>query len=464
MIKSLPDEASNFIQMLADCGMITDIDTAISQYEELEKRQREKYVIQKIGSVSKEPNYKNKTLYRKRVTYQDIYKEITAESYDKLIQKIFDFVSALDDDKTQFMDTSFRAIYKIAHMNYVKTTNRSSQTYASYDNYYKRFISEDFEKTDIRTMTVDYLKAYAKELVTRLKLDKKTFNKFKSVLNMAFNYAYEYEIIKRNPAPFVKATDFVVAYANRSMPTTETKIFTIAELEKIKTEIRKRMTQKKYGAFYALGYAILLSILTGMRAAEICALKWSDIQLYKQRIWIHSQQLKEITPKGQPNTFYDVPWTKNEKRMDKPTGRYFPISYELNALLNEISEKQRKLGIDSMYVICDETGDSIKTPAYETGLRRLCQSLGFEITNNHAFRMTLNSLVLIPAGFTVTERAAMLGHSVQTNLMYYSFDPRDSELEKADRLNTYLEGKNLVPTSPQSNIVDIRTKKIPQAL
>ncbi len=53
--------------------------------------------------------------------------------------------------------------------------------------------------------------------------------------------------------------------------------------------------------------------------------------------------------------------------------------------------------------------------------------------------MTLNSLVLIPAGFTVTERAAVLGHSVQTNLMYYSFDPRDSEADKADRLNSFLE-------------------------
>lgn len=143
----------------------------------------------------------------------------------------------------------------------------------------------------------------------------------------------------------------------------------------------------------------------------------------------------------------------------KPAGRYFPISFELNALLNEISQKQRELGIDSAYVICDETGDSLKTPAYETGLRRLCQSLGFDITNNHAFRMTLNSLVLIPAGFTVTERASMLGHSVQTNLMYYSFDPRDSELEKADRLNSFLEQRDLVPVSPHPQIVDIRTKK-----
>lgn len=455
---------TNFMQQLADCGIINNIDTAISQYEELEKRKKEKYVVQKVGSISKEPNYKNKTLYRKRVTYNEISREITAETYDRLIQKLYDFLSALDEDKTQFMDTSFQAIYKLAHTNFVNTTNRSSQTYASYDNYYKRFITDAFGKQDITKMTVDSLKAYAKELTTRLKLDKKNFNKFKSVINIAFNYAYEYEIINRNPAPFVKATDFVVAYANRSVPTTETKIFKADELEQIKNIVRKRMTQKRYGAFYSLGYAILLSILTGMRAGEICALKWSDVQLFKQRIWIHSQQLKEITAKGKPNIFYDVPWTKNEKRMNKPAGRYFPISFELNALLNEISQKQRELGIDSAYVICDEKGDSLKTPAYETGLRRLCQSLGFDITNNHAFRMTLNSLVLIPAGFTVTERASMLGHSVQTNLMYYSFDPRDSELEKADRLNSFLEQRDLVPVSPHPQIVDIRTKKIPQAL
>lgn len=43
--------------------------------------------------------------------------------------------------------------------------------------------------------------------------------------------------------------------------------------------------------------------------------------------------------------------------------------------------------------------------------------------------MTFNSLVLIPAGFTVTERARMLGHSVETNLKHYSFDPRNTEKE-----------------------------------
>ena len=53
--------------------------------------------------------------------------------------------------------------------------------------------------------------------------------------------------------------------------------------------------------------------------------------------------------------------------------------------------------------------------------------------------MTFNLPMLIPAGFNVTERAAMLGHSVKTNLKHYSFDPRDSEREKIDRINVFLQ-------------------------
>lgn len=39
--------------------------------------------------------------------------------------------------------------------------------------------------------------------------------------------------------------------------------------------------------------------------------------------------------------------------------------------------------------------------------------------------MSLNSNVLIPKGVTVADRAAMLGHSIETNLKYYSFAQKD---------------------------------------
>ena len=60
-------------------------------------------------------------------------------------------------------------------------------------------------------------------------------------------------------------------------------------------------------------HAILLSILTGMRVDEICALKWEDVNFEKGEIHIHRQQLKEHFANGTANIYRDVDYTKNEK-------------------------------------------------------------------------------------------------------------------------------------------------------
>lgn len=57
------------------------------------------------------------------------------------------------------------------------------------------------------------------------------------------------------------------------------------------------------------------------------------------------------------------------------------------------------------------------------------------VTNNHAFRMSLNSNIFIPIGLPVTERARLLGHSVDTNLKYYSFAGKDNLQDICDLLN-----------------------------
>ena len=54
------------------------------------------------------------------------------------------------------------------------------------------------------------------------------------------------------------------------------------------------------------------------------------------------------------------------------------------------------------------------------------KSLHLPVTNNHTFRMSLNSNVLIPLGIPVTDRTRMLGHSVETNLRHYSFAGKDN--------------------------------------
>ena len=150
-----------------------------------------------------------------------------------------------------------------------------------------------------------------------------------------------------------------------------------------------------------------------------------------------------------------MPYTKNEKG-ESEDGRDYPLTRKLKELLAEIKGKQDALGIESEFIFCHEDGDWIKTDAYETFLRRLCQSKGFKVTNNHALRMSLNSNVLIPMGISPADRAAMLGHSIETNLKYYSF----AQKGYIDSVRALLDGESDqgTPGNP-SNLIFFDNKK-----
>lgn len=114
----------------------------------------------------------------------------------------------------------------------------------------------------------------------------------------------------------------------------------------------------------------------------------------------------------------EVPYTKN--------GRCFPITETIRGHLEEIRTKQEKLCVRSDYIICRKSGERILKRHLERRIRRCCKRLGYSISNNHAFRMSLNSYVLIPLDIPVTQRAYLFGHSPEINLKYYTHARTDS--------------------------------------
>lgn len=200
-----------------------------------------------------------------------------------------------------------------------------------------------------------------------------------------------------------------------------------------------------YERYYILGYMIRLAIETGMRAAELCALHWEDIK--DDNIWIHRQLLK----KTKPLRFYEVLWTKNEKKHEGK-GRLFPRSDKINQILSELKEVQNSLGIKSDYVFCHQDGSWITTRHYQSALETVCKAIGLPKTNNHAIRMYLNIYVFIPLGIPVTDRARLLVHTVETNLKYYSFESHAYADDACALLNTLA-----VPQLYPENVVDFPT-------
>lgn len=343
---------------------------------------------------------------------------ITAKTEDALVDKLMVFYG-LSMEKTTIQDV-FESALKLKAV----TENNKAKTIERIRDDFHTYISSDFQKKDIRKIDKYYLREHTQTMVNTLHPKRKAFFAYKHVLNIIFEYALDKDIIQNNPVLGIKNAVYYKSCDNATS-SCEEKIFSEDEIEQIKEKIESRKSWKTYKGYFASGYAILFAIETGMRVAEICGLKWVDIS--DKFIHIHRQLLSEYDASEKCDKYYLVDYTKNEKGVSQG-GRYFPISPNIMAILDELKSVQTELGITSEYVFCNRNGNWTTTEAYSNVLYRLCKSLGFGITNNHAFRMSLNSNVFIRKyNFDVATRAKLLGHSVEVNLRYYTFEARDAE-------------------------------------
>ncbi len=300
------------------------------------------------------------------------------------------------------------------------TENIDNNTIDKYRYDFKRYIDEDLGSRLITDLTDVDLKAYTQELTNRLTLKEKSFLAYKGILNLIYDYALLHEIIMKNPVIKIK-NKIYLKNCDTKKAKSEDKLLSLNEIQQVKSVLNRRKRQTRYNGYCVKAYMTELSMETGVRVAELCSLEEQDIA--NGVIHIHTQQLYTKVKGGK--VYRQALYTKNEKGISQD-GRIFPITPRIKQILDENKTAKEALGIKSKYVFCTLDGDWIKADAYQSFLRRMMKSLGFSVTNNHAFRMSLNSNVFIPKGIPVTERARLLGHSVETNLRYYSFDQKDN--------------------------------------
>lgn len=347
-------------------------------------------------------------------------------SYEALIEKLYEFYF----DKRVISDFSFKSIFEAALDEKVLTECPKEKTIRDYHDTYKAWIDDSFGSKDIRLIKPSELNAYMLRKVRELRPKKKYFYRFKGLLNLVFDFASgkEQRIIDYNPVPTSNASFAKFFTITSTRP--EDKAFQPAEVDLIRDHLWHRVHERKYDVY---GFAILFASETGVREGEIPSLKWSDIK--GNAVHIHSQQNDE--KRNGKRIFYYNAATKNEKGVSRD-GRYIPLTDLIRDILSELKAQQDALNIKSEWVFCREDGTWITTVSYYNALYRVCTKLDLRLTNNHAFRMALNSYKYVPMGLPASERARILGHSVETNLRHYTFARADDYIDElCDKINAY---------------------------
>lgn len=226
------------------------------------------------------------------------------------------------------------------------------------------------------------------------------------VINAALKFAVQEEWCTPLKTPISRPVE-----GKKELP-----ILNLSEQKQLEAHLVCDITPTKIG--------ILISLHTGLRIGEVCALRWSDVD-FTQRI-IHVRHTIARIPNTdndiscQSRLILDTPKTKTSRRE-------IPISTILHKVLWELYKVS-----ESAYVISNKD-DFVSPRTYEYRYHKILNESGIKSVNYHALRHTFATRC-IEAGVDVKSLSEILGHAnvgiTLNTYVHSSMELKRSQLEK----------------------------------
>lgn len=145
---------------------------------------------------------------------------------------------------------------------------------------------------------------------------------------------------------------------------------------------------------------VLLTLMTGLRVGEICALKWEDIALDEGLLYVRRtvHRLQNLSPEG--------PRTKIVETSPKTasSARTIPLPEDLVRVLQSLP------GPREGYFLTGDATRCIEPRMMQYHFSRMTQICGIDHANYHALRHTFATRC-VELGFDVKSLSELLGHS-----------------------------------------------------
>ena len=226
-----------------------------------------------------------------------------------------------------------------------------------------------------------------------------------TVLNLAFEYACDMEIIAINPCAKLKR----VPGESRTIDA-----FTRDEQRKLEEVIEGSGDHRLFG--------ILLCLYTGLRIGELLGLEWSDVDFENGIIHVNKTVYREKDKTGTWQLIVDSPKTKSSAR-DIPLPKYI---VKLLKMQSKVSK--------SVYVVENKKGERMSTRSYQYVFESLTRKANVRKLNFHALRHTFATRAL-ECGMDIKTLSEIMGHkNASITLNRYAHSMMDTKIKMMQKL------------------------------
>lgn len=377
--------------------------------EILEKKKRKQEVLSKhkyaINECSSDGRYSTKVY---DPSCSGGRKTIKAASYDKLIDKLYEHYNSYEVRKNTI---TIRELYP-EWLEYKKLKTPAETTIdrieAMWKNYY---LSLDLIDIPIRNINRIMLDTWANQLVRDLSCTQKKYGNHTAILNQVLEFAIDKEIISANPMKRVHIEPHQFKPDKKKADGEQ--IFYREELARIFEMAWEDFYSERNRLNKLAPLALIFQFQTGLRASEVCALKWSDIE----KTTVHVQRLLR---------------RDYNKVVEHTKGSYgdrtVPLVETALNVLKSAREKQEELGVYTPEgYIFSVTGNPLSWRGFTDLYPKYCKRLGIPKRTSHAARRTYISM-LLNKGISPAAIQRYVGHiDEQTTLNNYHYDTNTAD-------------------------------------
>lgn len=285
------------------------------------------------------------------------------------------------------------------------------QTYDRYENVFVKYLKDsELSRVQFKYITEDELEDFIKKTIHEQKLTAKAWGNLRIVINGMFRYAKKKGYTKISITNFMGDLDISNRAFQKKIMRDEEQVFKDSEIDKIMSWIVER-------DFSIINLGIILAFQTGLRAGELAALKYSDLD----------------------GKILNV--TKTEIRYKDEQGRYvFEIrdftkgkDGARQVVLTDSALKTFKQAFRANpfgeYLFMDN-GERIKGKSFTVKLEKICRYVGILPRSLHKARKTYGTK-LLNAGVPEKLIQKQMGHTdIRTTKGFYYYNNMDIEQAK----------------------------------